>query len=137
MAAYFLLRRGALVLTGSKGLAVNEPLDVHGGVADGGHLGLEVGAGALDDVDIPQGMGELGGFNGLLLLGGLRHVVGPLDGAQHDHLRFGFGSVGGEEGLGSGRGGTGAMRNTLKLLRESVFDEIVHLLLLDVVTVAS
>lgn len=46
-----------------------------------------MGTGALDDIDIPQGMSKLGVL-GFGFLGGLRHVVGALHRAQDDHLRL-------------------------------------------------
>lgn len=64
-----------------------EPLNIHGGITDRYHFSFEMGTGALDDIDIPQGMSKLGVL-GFGFLGSLWHVVGALHGAQDDHLRL-------------------------------------------------
>ena len=82
---FFLI--GKIGLTCSNSLAIAEPLDLHGGVADGGNLGVEVNLFALDDVQVPQRGQEArsrvpGGLLDLsaLLLGAALHVL------QVDHL---------------------------------------------------
>lgn len=64
-----------------------EPLNIHSGITDRYHFSFEMGTGALDDIDIPQGMSKLGVL-GFGFLGSLRHVVGALHWAQDDHLRL-------------------------------------------------
>lgn len=71
-----------------------EPLNIHGGITDRYNLGFEMGTGALDDIDIPQGMSKLGVL-GFGFLGSLGHVVGALHWAQDDHLWLRLRSVAG------------------------------------------
>ncbi len=76
-------------LTGSNGLSVAKPLDLHGRISNGSDLGVEVNLLALDDGQVPEGRHEgWGRITGCLL--DLAALLGsaPLDMLQVNHFRF-------------------------------------------------